>query len=327
MSFTIQHGLFRANITDYHAILGVSLDAEPKKIRLKYLRIAQKLHPDTCKGNPKEKKLASQILSRLVNPAYQELCNKNQYIEHQLVLTQIGKRHAEKSDRMTIASEPAKKLLQAEKDIDLLYHKILRELTKNQYSDISKVIGKTAAISELNFVYLVLKQKQGINREEQVTKKQFSPAKNKSANQSNIFNSSVPTPPAAETQTVEEPPTPESQAASYIRRAKEYMAKGRINDTISELKDALKLDPNNSTAHGLMGQAYIRQNQLTMAKVHLNKAYKANPKDPVVIQGKEELEKVTKRQKNRSANITKNAGKNKKDDSGFFSGFFGSKKK
>ena len=326
MSFTIQHGLFRANITDYHAILGVSLDAEPKKIRLKYLRTAQKLHPDTCKGNPEEKKLASQILSRLVNPAYQELCNKNQYIEHQLILTQIGKRYAEKKDRMTIASEPAKKLLQTEKDIDLAYHKILQELTKNQYSDIGKVISKTAIVSELNFVYLVLKQRQGINREEQVVKQKFSPPTNSSTNQSDSFNSSVSTPPA-EPQTTEEPPTPESLAVSYIRRAKEYMAQGRINDTITELKDALKLDPNNSTAHGLMGQAYIRQNQLTMAKVHLNKAHKANPKNPVVIQGKEELEKVTKKQKNRSAKAAKNAGKNKKDDSGFFSGFFGSKKK
>lgn len=46
MSFVIKNGLFHLNITDYHAILGASLDANAKEIRLKYLKIAQILHPD-----------------------------------------------------------------------------------------------------------------------------------------------------------------------------------------------------------------------------------------------------------------------------------------
>ena len=323
MPFTIQHGLFRANITDYHAILGVSLDAEPKKIRLKYLRTAQKLHPDTCKANPAEKKLASQILSRLVNPAYQELCNKNQFAEHQLILTQIGKRYAESGDRLTIASEPAKKLLQAHKDIDRAYHKLLQELAVNQYSNISKVLIKTAVISELNLVYLVLKHRQGINREEIVKQQQHSaPSQNQQTKPPSVSNS-APAPGS-----VVEESTPQLRVASYLRRAKEYMAKKQFSNVVSELRDALKIDPNNSTAHGLMGQAYILQNQLTMAKVHINKAYKANPQDPVVIQAKEQLEKLMKKQKNRSAQSTAKSSESKnKNDSGFFSSFFGTKKK
>lgn len=316
MSFTIKHGLFKANITDHHAILGVSLNANPKSIRLRYLRIAQKLHPDTCKANLSEKKLANQILSRLVNPAYEELSNKTQFAEHQLVLTQIGKRYAPTSDRMTIASEPAKKLLQAEANLDSLYNQLLKELTTNQYQKLDKVLIKIAVISELNLVYLTLKHKQGINREEVIKK----------APQT---KSSPPQPPVTQTQTSpttkSEEPTPTSRAASYLRRAKEYLAKGNINDAVFELKDALRVDPNNSTCHAYMGQAYLRQNQMTMAKVHINKAYKANPQDPIVIQSKEQLEKLTK--KKSSSAKTKSSNKEKKDDSGFFSGFFGAKKK
>ena len=314
MSFTIKHGLFRASITDYHAILGVSLDADPKKIRLKYLRIAQKLHPDTCKGDPEIKKLAGQILSRLVNPAYEQLSNKTSFAEHQLVLTQIGKRYADKYDRLTLASESARRLLQEQNNVSKVYEQILKEIALDQYGDVRKVLGKIAAISELNFVYLLQSHHQGSDREERIIKKTMSPpARSQAA-------TSKPT------QQPEVDPT-QGRIDAYVRRAKEYMAKKQLNDAISELRDALKLDPNNSTAHALMGQAYLRQNQLTMAKVHINKAHAANPKDPVAIQSKEQLEKLTEKQRRTKSKTTKNSKKDKSNDSGFFSGLFGSKKK
>ena len=321
MSFTIKHGLFRANITDHHAILGVSLDANPKAIRLKYLRIAQKLHPDTCQANLEEKKLANQILSRLVNPAYEELSNKTQFAEYQLVLTQVGKRYAQKSERMTIASEPAKKLLQAEANLDRLYNDLLKELTANQYQKLDKVLTKIAVISELNLIYLTLKHKQGIDRENIVRKPKA--ARSPSPPTVPAKPSQPQAPP--ETQIVE--PTPQSRVASYLRRAKEYLAKNNINDAVFELKDALRIDPNNSTCHAYMGQAYLQQNQITMAKVHINKAYRANPLDPIAIHSKEQLEKLTEKQQRSSKAQTKSSNKGKKDDSGFFSGFFGAKKK
>ena len=319
MSFTIKHGLFKANITDYHAILGVSLDADPKQIRLKYLRIAQKLHPDTCKADAERKKLASQLLSKLVNPAYEQLSDKNLFAEHQLILTQIGKRHAEKNERMTVASEPAKKLLQADRDFDKVYHQLLKELTTDQYRQIDRVLRKTAIISELNLIYLILTHQQGINREERIIGKK--PIKTKSSS-----SQTTTQPQPQPTQAQPEEQTPESRATSYIRRAKEYMAKGNYNDAITELKDAIRIDPNSSSGHALMGKAYLKQNQLTMAKVHINKAYKANPKDPVVIENKELLEKLTKKQKRKSAKTSNNSDKRKSSDSGFLSGFFSKKK-
>ena len=49
MPFAIKHGLFKLKITDYHAILGIPLDADAKQVRLRYLKIAQTIHPDILK--------------------------------------------------------------------------------------------------------------------------------------------------------------------------------------------------------------------------------------------------------------------------------------
>ena len=43
--FTFTHGLFKFDYTDYHAILGVSLDAEFAEVRKRYMRLARRLHP------------------------------------------------------------------------------------------------------------------------------------------------------------------------------------------------------------------------------------------------------------------------------------------
>ena len=69
------------------------------------------------------------------------------------------------------------------------------------------------------------------------------------------------------------------------------MEKNSFAMAISELRGALKIDPNHSTCHGLLGKAYLQQNQPTMAKVHMNKAWNSNPKDPVAIECKKLLDK------------------------------------
>ena len=325
MAFAIKHGLFRLNITDYHAILGVPLDDAPKNIRLKYLKIAQQLHPDTCKGDQVRKDLANSILSKLVNPAYEKLSRKNCFAEHQLVLTQIGKRLAEKSDRMIVASTPAKDLLQSEHKLELVYNEHLKKLIANQYKDLEKVTDKIAIISELNLVYLMIKQGRAINREDKIQ------AKAPQQKQPPTKTSSVKPPQSTSTNKPPEEITPQVRVLSFIRRAKEYIDKNSYSQAIAELRDGLKIDPNNSTCHGLMGKIYLLQNQITMAKVHISKAYKANPQDPIVIEVRKELNKLTKNQdikaKNGKAKGSSKSNAPKSDNKGLFSGLFGAKKK
>ena len=345
MAFAIKHGLFRLNIIDYHAILGVPLDEEPKNIRLKYLRIAQQLHPDTCKGDQVRKDLANSILSKLVNPAYEQLSRKNCFAEHQLVLTQIGKRLAEKSDRMTVASKQAKELLQAEHKLEIVYNEQLKKLITNQYKDLEKVTDKIAVISELNLVYLMIKQGRGINREENIPpakapqpRRQPTPPKQHQQPPTQGASVKPPQPPKPpeppKSSSKNNPPqeiTPQVRVSSFIRRAKEYIDKNSYSHAIAELRDGLKIDPNNSTCHGLMGKIYLLQNQITMAKVHIGKAHKANPQDPIVIEVRKELSKLTKNQdtktKNAKARGSAKSNDSKSENKGLFSGFFGSKKK
>lgn len=288
MSLAIKQGLFRLNIVDHYAILGVPIDADVKQIRLKYLQIAQKLHPDTCKGDSLEKKLASDILSKLVNPAYENLSRKSSYAEYQIVLAQIGQHLAEKRDRITLGSEDAKELLQAGDKVELLYRKLLKTITAEQYQPLEKALLKIAAISELNLVYLMLKQGQRIKHEEKPLTKSTTTQPSQQPPKATANQAHKPT------QTEESATTSQSRIASYIRRAKEYITKSNFSQAVSELREALKIDPKNSTCHALIGQAYLRQNQLTMAQIHIKKAYQENPQDPVVVEIKQELDKLSK---------------------------------
>lgn len=322
MPFAIKHGLFKLNITDHHAILGVSIDADAKEVRLRYLKIAQQLHPDKCKSDPTKKELAGQILSKLVNPSYEQLSRKNSFAEHQLVLTQIGKRLAEKKSDLTLNSQKAQTLLESGDKVELIYLKQLKELGAQQYKSLDQVTEAIATISELNLVYLMLKYRHSINREEQksVTKQPVA-QKTTKVQKSVIPKTPSSTPPR---QTADEP-TPQSMVESYIRRAQQYMNRQDFAQAIVELRDALKIDPNNSICHALLGKAYLKQQQLTMAKVHINKAYKANSKEPVVIESKQELEKVLKTQnKSRNSRIK---SEDKSTATGLFSSLFKPKKK
>lgn len=326
MAFAIKHGLFKFKITDYHAILGIPLDADTKQVRLRYLKIAQMIHPDIFKGNPEQKKLANQLLSKLVNPAYEALSRKNAYIEHQLVLVQVGKQIVEQNKTINPVSQLAQELLNNNGDLELTYHKFLKTLSKEQYLSLEQITDKIAQISELNLVYLMLKQPQGINREEipqaKITQSPSQPQPQPT--------SPPPTNIQQPTQAQAEEITPQSRVASYLRRAQEYIDKNNFTMAISELRDALKIDPNNSTGHALLGQTYLSQDQLTMAKVHINKAYQLDPKNPVAIKMKQVLEKLTKNDSTNQSSASSTQGnktESKSGNSNIFGGLFGSKKK
>ena len=320
MSFAIKHGLFKLNITDHHAVLGVSLDAEPKQIRLRYLKIAQKLHPDKCRSDPAKMKVAGQILSKLVNPAYEQLSRKNTFAEHQLVLTQIGKRLSENQKKITVTSQPARELLKAGNSTELVYRKLLKKLTTEQYKSLEQVSESIEQISELNLVYLMLMSDRRINRNQTASPKATINKKSVSQTKATVTQA-----PAKTKEEIAEPTT-ESRATAFVNRAQQYISKGEFDRAITELKDALRIEPNHGVAHAVMGKAYLYKKQLTMAKVHIGKACRAEPHNPIVMESKKALDKLAKtaNKTNRSSSTNKNS---KPDNSGFFSGFFGSKKK
>ena len=345
MSFAIKHGLFKLNLTDYHAILGISLDADPKQIRLSYLKIAQKLHPDKCRKDPQKMQIASQLLSKLVNPAYEQLSRKSNFAEHQLVLTQIGRRLVENKEKISLTTEAARELLKAGNSAELVYTKLLKKLALEQYKSLENAEKNIGAISELNLAYLIVKcdrptaerQRRKISpppvntaakpaakpASKTATQTKSDSTKRTISQSKKTVNQARTNPPKKSTP-IEEPTT-DVRVNAFVGRAQQYIAKGEFDRAITELRDALRIDPNHAVAHAVMGQSYLHKKQLTMAKVHIDKACKAEPHNTVVVESKKALDKLSRKSNKRKA--SNSASSNKSGNSGFFSGFFGTKKK
>ncbi|TVQ51801.1 MAG: molecular chaperone DnaJ, partial [Spirulina sp. DLM2.Bin59] len=273
MSLTIKYGLFKYDLTDHHAVLGLPVTADANTVRKRYLKLARLLHPDTVKVNSDaERQQASELLSKLINPAYETLKGKTHH-EHQIVLEQTGKRLASEGNPPNVQSEMAKNLLKAGGNVDLAYAQALKALTDNQYKSIAACEQTIGELSELNLVYLMLKAGQGLRQ-------------------------APPTPKAAPSATpsaqkAKPPVVPEesSPVLAYVRRAQEYITKNNFAKAVLELRDGLKLDPKNSTCHGLLGMAYLKQNQVSMAKVHILKSLQSNPEEAIALQCKAVIEK------------------------------------
>ncbi len=299
MSFRIQQGLFKYDIKDYYAILGVPLDADEQLIRKQYLKIARKLHPDTCKFKTEvERNLANQIFSQLVSLANKQLSSETVRVEYLLVLMQTGQKIAKDGQALTITSETSKRLYQATgKKLNLEYHQIITTISENQYDNIQEAINKIAEISEVNLVYIMQKQGENVAW------------KPKTQEEPGIVNSTTPT--AADSTTV-----------AYLKRAEEYLEINLPAQAMTELRDILKMNSNDSAAHALMGLAYLKQNQITMAKVHINKAIQSNAQEPMAIKAKIALDKATREKLKNDQSQASSKSTNK----GIFKNLFGGKK-
>ncbi|AFZ14838.1 heat shock protein DnaJ domain protein [Crinalium epipsammum PCC 9333] len=321
MSFKIEQGLFKLDLTDHHAILGVPVDADPDQIRQRYKLVARLLHPDTCAAEtPEEKEFAKQLFSKLVSPAYSELSKSRNRAEYLVLLGHVGKRLATEPATAQITSLAAKELAQAGANLDSLYKNLLRKLAAKQYDSFYQVIETIAQISELNMVFLMYKEGQGIKTITTAGSANYTVAKQTTQNI-----------PVSGNKPAESPTSP---VTPYLQRAEEYVSKNNLAKAILELRDALSLEPNNSTCHSLLGMIYLKQHQGTMAKVHINKALQLNPKDPKALQAKQLLDKFqqsvtgkTSQQSQSNQSKATNAKPSDNSGGGLFGGLFGGKKK
>jgi curved DNA-binding protein CbpA len=345
MSFPIERGLFKFDFTDHHAILGIAVDADVKEVRKRYLKIARRLHPDSCKAaSEAEKKLASQLLSKLVNPAYEQLSQSNNR-DYLVSLGHMGRRLASEGAKVPLASEAAKQLFRSGANLDNAYKTLVQKLASPQYDDLNQVVDKIAEISELNMVYLMLRKGEGIKTSSgtPTTKTGATGAKTpgtapgggKPAGTATTGARPTAGTTAGKASIGQAGPLPDSglsRAAEYIRRAEGYITKNNFAAAVLELREALKLDPNNSRCHSLLGAAYLKQNQATMAKVHINKALQMNPQDELALKGKRHLDTLAQKASgtNPKGSTAPTQGKqpdNKSGGGGLFGGLFGGKKK
>lgn len=324
MSFQIDRGLFQLDFIDHHAILGVAIDAETKDIRKRYLKVARRLHPDSFSSESEaDKQRASDLLSKLVNPAWEKLSQEKDRVEYELLLKLKGQQALRQKNSLQL-SELAKQLLTASNPSHF-YRVSLKGLAERQYEHLDHALELTAQISELNVVYLMRQE----NQSEVVT----SEPKKTLYTGSNIPDSSQsPTSPVAPKATASAPPRRESLADQYYRRAEAHVAKNNYAQATLELRDALKIDPKSSRCHSLMGMVYLKQNQLTMAKIHFNKALEIEPQNTMALEGKQKLEAPPKATgTGGKADAKKGTTKTNPSDSGKSGGglfgLFGGKKK
>ena len=118
-------------------------------------------------------------------------------------------------------------------------------------------------------------------------------------------------------------------AGQYYRRAEELVAKNNFTLAVLELRDALKLDPQNSACHSLLGDVYLKQKQRSMARIHFERALALNPKDEVALKGKKLINRTPKAAGQKRTSASSKSSRNVKDksDSGFLGNWFGRRKK
>jgi curved DNA-binding protein CbpA len=338
MSFQVNKGLFMLDdFMDCHAILGVSVDAKPNEIRKRYLKISRRLHPDTFPTGDPGQAFATQLFAKLVSPAYSTLSQKREFKEYMLLIQLKGKQAIQQKVQINQLGELAQQLAAADNAAEH-YHQMLQTLTTQQYGDLSQspptleVLQqsptKIGQLSELNLVYLMRRESQGqkptASRPVAATPTSAAPTPAASAPTNNG---------AGDTGSVKR----SSAIDNYLRRAEEYMAKTNYAQAILELRDAIRFAPNDSRCHSLMGMVYLKQKQVTMAKVSIKRALELNPKDPIALKAKQQLQKLGQTLDSGShksaASSTSSrpkkgtSGNTKEQGGGFLGGIFGGKRK
>ncbi|WP_373478939.1 DnaJ domain-containing protein [Geminocystis sp.] len=297
----LKHGLFKYEVKDYYAILGVPIDASAKDIRLRYLKIAYQLHPDTNRAQTQEEKQrASDILSKVVNAAYENLYKEKLRKECQLIMSEIGRRLATDAYKITIGSENAKKLLQEEKNTDKTYHEMIEKFATEQYQDLNKLHIKIGLMSELNMVYLMSQKGKEMSKIMGVSSQPKIVASEPIIIEStgNITTSGVNIDNPVENETSKKASV--SRLDKLISSAKQHAEDENYEQGIMDLREAVKIDSNSSTVHGLLGSMYLKQNNLIYGRIHINKAMMLNGNDPIAKQAQQELKNIEKEKKAKS---------------------------
>lgn len=283
MNLKPTQGLFKFDFTDHHAFLGVSVDADATGVRDRYKEVARLMHPDSANWQTvSEKMLATKIFSSVVNQSYGQISKAAQLQEQQAMLELLAKRITADAGKIDITSSSAQKLYQqSSEDLNRVYHELLRELALQQYALLASSTEVTGNISELNLVYVLRKRNQASRPPLAGT----GSTSNKTVEQSSV-ETATETPKAAET--AKNP----LQGEKAMRRAEEYINMRNWTKANVELREVLKDDPNNAIAHAQMAIVYYRQNQVTMAKMHINKAIQLDPSAPIVRNAKQEIKKM-----------------------------------
>ncbi|HEY9764300.1 MAG TPA: DnaJ domain-containing protein [Trichocoleus sp.] len=310
----IDQGLFKLGFADHHAVLGISVDADSKESRKHYLRIARRLHPDSLTAaSDEEKQRASELLSKLVNPAYETLTQEKVAAEHGLMLRMKGQQMSQQQASLELSSEAARSLLSAS-NVDHAYKTEVKALAEKQYENLDDFSTITGQISELNLVYLMRKAGAPTTQTAVPAQPSAAPAETTSSSSSSVATTAPP-PVRRYKETILE---------GYLNRAREMEQKQDYAKAIMELREALRTYPNSAACHSQLANVYLKAGQSTMARIHANRALEINAGDEIAQRIQKQLEKSSPAAKPQES---KGSDQSSKSSRGGLFGFFGGKKK
>jgi len=321
-TFRIDRGIGQYDFNDYYAVLGLPLTAEASHVRKRYILIAKCLHPDVHGRTHAEKQVATQYLSKLVNPAYNVLSQERERTEYSAILKLLGKRLMKRNQNFSPQSELAKKYLTAAQEIN--YEKTIHEIAKIQYEDLNLVLENIGLLSELNLVHILLQEGYQVTSSSNVSLPSNYSTTTTAANNANDKNIdkkgantdsstySNSTNSSYQMRSEAKAPPRNNNAASnanqnsnqsqnnyqssnsgnvgsgsisqYIRQAESYINQKLWASALKELRSAIQIDCNNSKCHALLGFVYMNQKLSGMAKVSFQQALKLNPDEPIAKQ-------------------------------------------
>lgn len=307
----IDQGLFKLDVIDHHAVLGISVEATPKQVRKRYLKVARKLHPDSLlNASEVQKQRASELLSKLVNPAYEALSQERSTVEHRVLLKLKGQQLRQQPALLSFTSEQARALA-GSNNPEYDYPSALQALAEEQYEDLETVLDRIGEISQLNASYLMSKGEVGAGETRGNSPVQVSPAASSSSDN------------AAEEAPGESSRTRREQVIdSYLSRAKTFEYKQNYSRAIVELREAIKAHPDSSRCHGQLASVYLKAGQTKMASIHCKRALELDANDPVA----KEVDQKLSAQHQRAARQAQSQ-QSGQSSGGLFGGLFGGKKR
>ncbi|MDX2255218.1 MAG: DnaJ domain-containing protein [Pseudanabaenaceae cyanobacterium bins.39] len=332
-TFRIDRGIGQYDFNDYYAVLGLPVTAEAGHVRRRYINIAKCLHPDVHGRTSDERLIATQYLSKLVNPAYNVLSQERERSEYYAILKLLGKRLMKRNQKFSPQSDLAKQFLFSSNSLD--YEKTIQDIAKVQYQNLETCLEQIGLLSELNLAYILLQE--GYQHTDQSVT-YFTNSSNSSSN-SNMkpatSNASVAN--SLETSSYQSRSESASKAreeasrsnqgmaasapsdgqgtsvAQYISQAERNISQSLWASALKDLRTAIQLDCNNSKCHALLGYVYLNQKLSGMAKVSFQQALKLNPEEPLALQYINQV----------STSVPPSADKQPKDGKNRKGGFFG----
>ncbi|MEH1975562.1 MAG: hypothetical protein V7L02_20580 [Nostoc sp.] len=151
---------------------------------------------------------------------------------------------------------------------ELFYEEAIACYTEAQYKSLHKFSQVTQQISILNLVYLQLHKPDLFLLQKAVRiipEVEVKPVELTLSEKTNVK------------------PVLTNYAQRHYQRAIEYVKLANWPLAVQELRDAIKLEPNNSDYYALLGLVHLKQKFIGMARVYIRQALKLNPQDSLAL--------------------------------------------